>query len=187
MLLTTWTKHPAVAEPRYRKAGMTEDEIRRAFHEHKDAVYNFALRLTGSRSVAEDLAQDCFVELLRNPSAYVPQRGSMRVFLIGVTRNLVHRRWRQERPTEAIDDDALIAVPDMISGSISNHVQAAVQSLPPLQREAVLLFEYQGFSLEEIAAVVGTDIGTVKSRLHRARSRLRRILAPLRSHAQKPQ
>jgi RNA polymerase sigma-70 factor (ECF subfamily) len=66
-------------------------------------------------------------------------------------------------------------------GSLSTLVAAAVQSLAPLQREAVVLFEYEGFTLEEIAAVVGAEVGTVKSRLHRAREKLRRRLAPVRS------
>ena len=60
-------------------------------------------------------------------------------------------------------------------------IREAVQSLPPFQREAVLLFEYEGFTLEEIAGIADVDVGTVKSRLHRARERLRQILAPLRS------
>jgi RNA polymerase sigma-70 factor, ECF subfamily len=58
-------------------------------------------------------------------------------------------------------------------------VRAAVEALPPLQREAVVLFEYQEMSLVDIAAVCDVDVGTVKSRLHRGRERLRRTLAPL--------
>jgi RNA polymerase sigma-70 factor, ECF subfamily len=65
-------------------------------------------------------------------------------------------------------------------------VNAAIQELPPLQREVVLLFEYEGFTLGEIADIVGTDIGAVKSRLHRAREKLRHTLAPLRASAAKP-
>ena len=64
---------------------------------------------------------------------------------------------------------------------VSSQVAAAVHSLPPLQREAVLLFEYEGLTLEEIAKVVEADVGAVKSRLHRARERLRRVLTPLRN------
>ena len=57
-------------------------------------------------------------------------------------------------------------------------VQQAVSSLPPLQREALVLFEYEGLALSEIASLIGTDVGAVKSRLHRARERLRNILGP---------
>jgi RNA polymerase sigma-70 factor (ECF subfamily) len=57
-------------------------------------------------------------------------------------------------------------------------VRVAVSELPPLQREAIVLFEYEGLSLAEVASVCETDVGTVKARLHRARGRLRRTLAP---------
>jgi RNA polymerase sigma factor (sigma-70 family) len=162
---------------------MTEDEFRRVFRENKDAVYNFALRLTGSGTTAEDVAQDCFLELLRNPSTYRADRGSIRSFLLGVTRNLAHRRWREERPTEPLDAEIQGFVPDLIAGEVSTMIAAAIHSLPPLQREAVLLFEYEGFTLDEIADAVEADVGTVKSRLHRARERLRHTLAPLRNGA----
>jgi RNA polymerase sigma-70 factor, ECF subfamily len=165
---------------------MTEDEFRRAFLDNKDAVYNFALRLTGSISAAEELAQDCFLELLRNRAGYSPDRGPLRAFLLGVTRNLAHRRWRKERPTDPLASTIQGSVLDVCAGEVSMLVNAAIQELPPLQREVVLLFEYEGFTLGEIADIVGTDIGAVKSRLHRAREKLRHTLAPLRASAAKP-
>jgi RNA polymerase sigma-70 factor, ECF subfamily len=64
----------------------------------------------------------------------------------------------------------------LLETELSDKVREAVQSLPPLQREALILFEYEGLALSEIAAVVGADVGTVKSRLYRARERLRNAL-----------
>lgn len=163
---------------------MTEINIRQAFSDHKDAVYGFALRMTGCAAAAEDIAQDCFLELLRHPQRFDAERGSLRAYLLGVTRNLVLRRWRTERHLDALDDDLAISrTPDQMAGGISMLISAAVQSLPLLQREAVLLFEYEGFTLEEIARTSNVDVGTVKSRLHRARERLRNVLAPLRNGA----
>src|SRR5215472_15385272 len=104
---------------------MTENEFRRAFHENKDAVFNFALRLTGSEVAAEDLAQECFLVLLRNPAKYYPDRGSLRAFLLGVTRNLAHRRWREERPTEPLDSEIQGPGPDLIDAEVSVLVNAA--------------------------------------------------------------
>ena len=66
----------------------------------------------------------------------------------------------------------------------ANTVRRAVEALPPLQREAVVLFEYQEMSLADIAAACDIDVGTVKSRLHRARERLRRTLAPFLASGQ---
>jgi RNA polymerase sigma-70 factor (ECF subfamily) len=165
---------------------MNESELRRAFDEQKDAVYDFALRMTGSPATAEDVAQDTFLELIRKPQSFDPTRGSLRVFLIGVTRYLVYRRWRTELRYVATDDlDTTPAIlPDPSAATIAETIRNAVQSLPPMQREAVLLFEYEGFTLEEIAAITGVEIGTVKSRLHRARTSLREVLAPLRNGVQ---
>jgi RNA polymerase sigma-70 factor (ECF subfamily) len=162
---------------------MKARDFRQAFEEHKDAVYDFALRMTGSTATAEDLAQDCFLELLRHPGRFDAARGSLRAFLLGVTRNLAHRRWRTEQRLDSLDDHVPGYSPDLTAGGISTMIREAVQALPPLQREAVLLFEYEGFTLEEIASIADADVGTVKSRLHRARERLRVLLAPLKSGA----
>jgi len=72
----------------------------------------------------------------------------------------------EDAPVEALSPDLAVAV------------EQAVSSLPALQREAIVLFEYEDFTLDEIAAVAGVDAGTIKSRLHRARERLKRLLAP---------
>jgi RNA polymerase sigma-70 factor (ECF subfamily) len=160
---------------------MTELDFRQVFNEQKDTVYGFALRMTGSATTAEDLAQDCFLELLRHPNRFDSKRGSLRAYLFGVTRNLTLRRWRTERRLDSLDDDAKSWAPDPAGGGLSMLINAALQSLPALQREAVVLFEYEGFTLEEIARITDVDVGAVKSRLHRARERLRILLQPLRN------
>jgi RNA polymerase sigma-70 factor (ECF subfamily) len=163
---------------------MTDSDFRQAFAEHKDAVYAFAYRMTGSSGTAEDLAQECFLELLRCPGRFDAARGSLRAFLLGITRNLALKHWRTERRLDPLEDHEIEDRPfDSDSGEIAALVAAAVQSLPVLQREAVALFEYEGLTLEETAAIAGVDVGTVKSRLHRAREKLRYVLAPLRNAA----
>ena len=72
---------------------MTEPEFRAVFHEHKDAVYRFALRMTRSAAAAEDIAQECFLSLLRLPERYDPTPGLMRAFQLGVARNLALKQW----------------------------------------------------------------------------------------------
>lgn len=147
---------------------MTERDFRQAFDDHKDAVYGFALRMTGSAATAEDIAFDA-------------TRGSLRAFLLGVTRHLALRRWREEPRLDSLEGVLHSSTPDLTAGGVSRLIAAAVQALPPLQGEAVLLFEYEGFTLEEIARIANADVGTVKSRLHRARQNLRESLAPLKS------
>jgi RNA polymerase sigma-70 factor (ECF subfamily) len=106
----------------------------------------------------------------------------LRAFLLGIARNLALKHWRAEHRFEPLDDDAVVAAPvDLDRGEVGDIVGRAVGVLRPLQREVVLLVEYEGLTLAEVARAVDADVGTVKSRLHRARESLRRTLAPLRS------
>jgi len=158
-----------------------DSEFEAVFEQHKDAVYRFAWRMLNSASAAEDVAQDVFVSLLRLPDRFDPSRGPLRPFLLGITRNLVLKRWRDEHRWEPIEDEAFVAQPVEVDRSeTAQIVGEAVRSLPPLQREVLILAEYEELSLEEIATAVESEVGTVKSRLHRARQNLKRILAPLR-------
>ena len=161
---------------------MTDAQFQAAFDEHKDAVYRFAWRMSGSPAAAEDITQDAFVGLLRNPDRFDPGRGTLRAFLLGIARNLVLKRWRTEHRFEPLDEEAMVAEPiDLERGEVGDIVGRAVRALLPLQREVVILIEYEGLTLAEVARAVDADVGTVKSRLHRARENLRRTLAPLRS------
>jgi len=161
---------------------VTDAEFQTAFAQHKDAVYRFAWRMSGSAATAEDITQDAFVGLLRHPDRFNPDRGSLRAFLLGIARNLALKRWRKEHRLDPLDDETLVAEPiDLDRGELGDIVGRAVQALRPLQREVVILAEYEGLTLAEIARAVDADVGTVKSRLHRARENLRRMLSPLRN------
>ena len=166
--------------------GVTDAEFQAVFDEHKDAVHRFAWRMSSSPAAAEDITQDVFLALLRHPGRFDPGRGSLRAFLLGVARNLALKRWRGEHRFEPLGDDTFVAEPlDVERGEIGEIVGRAVGALPPLQREVVILKEYEDLSLEEIAHAVGAEVGTVKSRLHRARENLRKMLAPLNALAKK--
>lgn len=157
-------------------------DLESVFDQHKDAVYRFAWRMTGSPEAAADIAQDVFVTLLRHPVRFDPSRGSMRSFLLAIARNLARKRWREESRWDSLDNDGPMTAPvDVGRGEIADIVGRAVRALPPLQREALILAEYEEMPLRDIALAVDADVGTVKSRLHRARENLRRVLAPLRS------
>jgi len=159
---------------------VTEAEFQKAFEQHKNSVYRFAWRMTGSSPAAEDIVQDVFLTILRLPQRFDPMRGSLRSFLLGIARNLVLKRWRDEHQWEELGDEMFVPLPiGAATEEVAEQVGKAVQSLPPLQREVVILAEYEEMSLEEIARAVESEVGTVKSRLHRARENLKRILAPL--------
>ncbi|MBZ5632894.1 MAG: sigma-70 family RNA polymerase sigma factor [Acidobacteriia bacterium] len=160
---------------------MTDAEFRAVFEQNKDAVYRFAWRMCGSAPVAEDIAQEVFLTLLRQPGRFDPARGALRSFLLAVARNLALKRWRDASRLDELDDHFVTPPADLERRETADAVGAAVASLPPLQREVLILAEYEELSLEEIARAVDAEVGTVKSRLHRARENLRQILAPLRS------
>jgi RNA polymerase sigma-70 factor (ECF subfamily) len=147
-----------------------------AFDAHHQSVFRFAYRLTRDPGLAEDIVQECFLAYLRTPGRLDPERGTVRTFLFAIARNLVFKHYRDTRDSEPLDEIAEAR----FSPDLAVAVEQAVASLPPLQQEAVVLFEYEGMTLEEIAQVAGCDAGTVKSRLHRARERLKRVLAPYR-------
>jgi len=157
-----------------------------AFDRFSAAVYSFAFRMTRRVDLAEDLAQETFLALLRAPHRFDPNRGNMKTFLLSIARNLALKRYRDTADIDQLDDDAPAApsFDPRTSIDIGTAVGDAVAALPPLQREALVLFEYEGVTLEELAQIVAADVGTVKSRLHRARERLKRELAPWKTKGQ---
>jgi RNA polymerase sigma-70 factor, ECF subfamily len=158
------------------------------YERHRDAVYRFVRRLSGLPALAEDVTQDCFLGLIEHPSRYQPRRASLRTFLCVVARNRAITRLRREGRESALEEDREEEPPRPVSGPLGGvleeerqaAVAAALARLPLLQREAIILFEYEGLTLAETAEVAATDVGTIKSRLHRARERLRRSLARYR-------
>lgn len=152
-----------------------------AFDDHHKAVYRFVYRLLGRPDLAEDITQDCFLAILRDPQRWNAARGDMKTYLFSIARNLAFKRSRDDQSEKQVDEDWAASVPDRHPDQeISVVLAQAVGQLPDFQREALILFEYEGFQLAEIAQIVNADIGVVKSRLYRARERLKRQLAPYR-------
>ena len=151
------------------------------YRRYRTPLFRFAWRLTGSVATAEDVLQECFLALLEG-ARFDVDRGSLRAYLFGIARNLALKRMRlSERESEELEETEADLDPlgDLLSAERSEVVARAVLALPPFQREALILFEYEELSLEDIAAVAGIEAGAVKARLHRARETLRRQLAPL--------
>ena len=155
------------------------------YQRHRNGIFRFAYRLLGSVEMAEDITHDCFLSLIKQPANFNPARGLLRTYLYAAARNLAMKQFRGFDREAALDesaDDFPIPVreqplPRLLDEELALKVKEAVLSLPPLQREALVLFEYEGLSLNEVASVVGTDVGAVKARLHRARQRLRSRLS----------
>jgi RNA polymerase sigma-70 factor (ECF subfamily) len=151
------------------------------YQRHRTPLFRFAWRLTGSIPSAEDVVQECWVAILQH-DGFRPDRGTVRAYLFGIVRNLAFERLRlSDRESQETTDRETDSGPfdDVLAAERSDAVARAVAALAPLQREALILFEYENLSLEEIAQAAGTDVGAVKARLHRARQALRRSLAPV--------
>lgn len=154
------------------------------YERYRDGIFRFAYRLIGSVEAAEDVTHDCFLSLIREPGRYDPERASLRTYLYAAARNLALKQFNyfsratafdelSEQPASSNSDGPMRQVLD---SELSSQIEKAIAGLAPLQREALVLFEYEELSLAEIAAVVGTDVGTVKSRLFRARETMRQRL-----------
>jgi RNA polymerase sigma-70 factor, ECF subfamily len=152
--------------------------------QHADRVYRLAYRLSGNQHDAEDLTQETFIRVFRSVQNYQP--GTFEGWLHRITTNLfldmVRRRNRIRM--EALPDDydrvpAEEPNPEQIyhDSRLGPDLQAALDSLPPEFRAAVVLCDIEGLSYEEIGATLGVKLGTVRSRIHRGRQALREYLA----------
>lgn len=163
-------------------AGRSEAAFMLLFERHREVIFRVAYRLTNSAAAAEDITQECFLGLLDAPGRFDPARGCLRTYLYGAVRNHA-RRYHGLRDGDAdledteVDETAEVSQ-NFLQQEQSQLIQQAISTLPPQQREALILFQYEELPLEEIAAILGIEIGAVKSRLHRARARLKRILTP---------
>jgi RNA polymerase sigma factor (sigma-70 family) len=153
--------------------------------EHSARVYRLAYRLTGNPHDAEDLTQEVFVRVFRSLSSYTP--GTFEGWLHRITTNLFLDQARRKSKIrfDALADDADARIPSrsaapdtqVIDGVFDDDVESALAELPPDFRAAVVLCDIEGLSYEEIADVLGLKLGTVRSRIHRGRTMLRKALA----------
>ncbi|MCT7656950.1 RNA polymerase sigma factor SigE [Mycobacterium deserti] len=152
--------------------------------QHADRVYRLAYRLSGNQHDAEDLTQETFIRVFRSVQNYQP--GTFEGWLHRITTNLfldmVRRRSRIRMEALPEDYDRVPAEdpnPEQIyhDSRLGPDLQAALDSLPPEFRAAVVLCDIEGLSYEEIGATLGVKLGTVRSRIHRGRQALRDYLA----------
>jgi RNA polymerase sigma-70 factor (ECF subfamily) len=159
-------------------------------------VYRFALHMSGAPDLAEDITQEVFMVLIREANSYDETRGSVKALLLGIARNHVLRRLKQDRPYVMIDDAAGTESSELIDGTMDGGqldvltrneemvlMERAVLSLPAHYREVLVLCELQEMSYVEAAGVLGCAIGTVRSRLHRARAILIEKLRPAKAES----
>ena len=170
-----------------------EEALAALYRRRQGSIYRFALQMCGFQALAEDVTQEVFMVLIRNGETFDPTRGSLNAFLVGVARNLLLRRLQRERFYAPIDDNSddetktheSFVTADGPLEELSrietiNSVRMAVLALPERYREVVVLCDLQEMSYVEASEVLSCAVGTVRSRLHRARALLIEKLRPAR-------
>jgi RNA polymerase sigma-70 factor, ECF subfamily len=153
------------------------------YRRHQGAVFRFALQMSGKAEIAEEVTQDVFMVVMSAPKQFDPKRGSAGAYLYGIARNLVLRCLEREKPYLTVLDDpdneysGRLAGEQDIAGEFAQTerietLRKAVLALPPAYREVVVLCDLQEVDYAEAAGVLGCAIGTIRSRLHRARALL---------------
>jgi RNA polymerase sigma-70 factor (ECF subfamily) len=167
-----------------------EDAFTALYRRRQSGVYRFALHMSGSAAVAEDVTQEVFIVLMREAERYDPSRGSLAAYLYGIARNYILRRLERDRVfvplADPADNDELVTrtpmvaegdpLGDLTRSEMIEELRQAILALPAHYREVIVLCELQEMSYIEAASIVDCAVGTVRSRLHRARALLVRKL-----------
>ena len=166
--------------------GGDEDAFAALYRRRQGGVYRFALQMSGSEALAEDVVQEVFMVLMRDGGNFDPSRGSLAAYLYGIARNHVLRAFERERSLVPLDADSedsgdaphanLVAhfdpLGDLTRAESVEKLRQAVLALPAHYREALVLCELHELSYADAAVSLGCAVGTVRSRLHRARAML---------------
>lgn len=153
------------------------------YRRRQASLYRFALQMSGAAATAEDITQEVFLTLLRGECGFNPERGTLSGYLFGIARKLALRQMERGRvdvaletdsedaafPELAVNDDALA---DLTHREGIEALRRAVTALPRRYREVVALCDLEELDYADAAAALGCPIGTVRSRLHRARALL---------------
>jgi RNA polymerase sigma-70 factor, ECF subfamily len=151
------------------------------YDRYSSIVYAVALRVLQDTGAAEDVLQDIFMQLWRNPGAFDASRGNMAAWLAVITRHRSIDALRRRRPQDDIADVVLSVEPDMASDADRSRamekVRGALQAMAPPQRSALEMAYFEGLTHSEIAEKTGEPLGTVKTRIRTGLLSLRKVLA----------
>jgi len=159
-----------------------EEAFTLLYRRRRPAIYRFVLHMSGRAAMAEDVTQEVFMTLIRDAKRFDPARGTIGGFLFGIARNHLRKRWEQERRLVPLAEDAEERGELVASGGVGTdelsaretvfRVRQAIATLPEDYREVVVLCDLEEMSYDEAATALGSPVGTIRSRLHRARAML---------------
>ncbi len=153
------------------------------YRRRQPGLYRFALHMSGSEAIAEDIIQEVFLALIRDDCGYDPERGDLSGYLFGIARKLLLRHLERGWSDVVLDSDAedpasaeasaeANPLADLTRKEGVDALRRAVHTLPRRYREVVVLCDLEEVDYSEAALILGCPIGTVRSRLHRARGLL---------------
>lgn len=158
---------------------LTLGEFNAFVDEHGPALYRMAYRMVGDRHEAEDMVQEAFRSAWKSRDGYIAGRGD-RAWLASILRRRIVDRWRKNAPptTLAGDGQEEFGAPgvDPLADEYTDEMQHALNQLPPELRETLLLVVVGELTHQEVADMLDTPLGTILSRVSRARRRLRELL-----------
>jgi RNA polymerase sigma-70 factor (ECF subfamily) len=166
-----------------RMASGDEEAFTLLYRRRQAGVYRFVLHMCGSTAVAEEIVQEVFLALIQDSKRaarqYDPERGSFAAYLYGMARHMALRRLERDRRYVPWPDEEIAEGPggsdplaDLTGAERQALVQRAVLTLPPKYREVLLLCDIEEVSYAEAGRMIGCELGSVRSRLHRARALL---------------
>ena len=139
------------------------------YDRYSSVVYAVALRVLGDTGSAEDVLQDIFLQLWRNPGAFDAARGSLGAWLAVITRNRAIDTLRKRRPETDIEDVIVSVAPDLAAAAdrsrAAEKVRGVLGAMPPPQRTALEMAYFEGLTHSEIADKTGEPLGTIKTRI----------------------
>src|SRR6202789_3662 len=155
-----------------------ENAMETVFRRYSGPVYSVALRVLHDTGQAEDVLQEVFLQLWRNPDAFVQNRGSLGAWLVVVARNRSIDLLRRRKPSDSVED-VILASPVNVAAEAERNimmekVRRVMADLPGEQRKSLELAYFEGLSHTEIADRTGDPLGTVKTRIRQALIALRK-------------
>jgi RNA polymerase sigma-70 factor, ECF subfamily len=155
-----------------------ENAMEDLFRRYSGVVYSVALRVLHDSGQAEDVLQEVFLQLWRDPTVFVEQRGSLGGWLVVVARNRAIDLFRRRKPTDSVEDVVLASSVNVAEEAERNttmqKVRQVIAGLPQEQRSTLELAYFEGLSHTEIASRTGDPLGTVKTRIRQALISLRK-------------
>ncbi len=140
-------------------------------------IYRFCLRMLGDKSAAQDALQETFIKVFENASTL--RNNNLSSWLFVIARRSCINYIRNNKRHDLFIEELFVSTSQDLDFVMKQHISQALQTLPISLREALILREFEGYSYQEIAEIIGIDISLAKVRVHRARIAMRKILAPI--------